>query len=280
MKLAQKIAINYLRARLNMLAVISPSRAADKALELFSTPQYRSKRPPPDIFNKGERIHFLQNGKKVKGWKWNETAGKKLLVLHGYESSVRKFDHHISRGIKNGYAVYAFDAPAHGNSEGKKINLLDYIEMIRNVEKIYGKMDSFICHSFGGIALSQYMETVGHNEKTKIVLIAPATETTSAIDGFFTFLQLNQKVRKEFERKIHEQSGHWPSHFSIPRAMKHINASVLWVHDEDDLITPLKDVQKVMDLNYPNIEFMITKGLGHNKIYRDNEVKRKIFSFL
>jgi predicted alpha/beta hydrolase family esterase len=56
---------------------------------------------------------------------------------------------------------------------------------------------SFICHSFGGIALSQYMETVGHNEKTKIVLIAPATETTSAIDGFFTFLQLNQKVRKE-----------------------------------------------------------------------------------
>ena len=263
-----------------MLAVLSPSRAAEKALELFSTPQYRSKRPPPDIFNKGERIHFLQNGKKVKGWRWNEKSEKKLLILHGYESSARKFDHHISRGIKKGYAVYAFDAPAHGNSEGKMINLIDYIEMIRNVETIYGKMDAFICHSFGGIAVSQYMETVKHDSNLKIVLIAPATETTSAIDGFFTFLQLSQKVRKEFERKIHERSGHWPSHFSIARAMKNIKASVLWVHDEEDQVTPLKDVQKVIDRSYPNVEFMITKGLGHNKIYRDNEVKRKIFSFL
>jgi hypothetical protein len=62
--------------------------------------------------------------------------------------------------------------------------------------------------------------------------------------------------------------------------MKHIRASVLWVHDEDDLTTPLSDLKPVMEKGYPNVEFMITKGLGHNRIYRDNEVKRKIFSFL
>jgi fermentation-respiration switch protein FrsA (DUF1100 family) len=62
--------------------------------------------------------------------------------------------------------------------------------------------------------------------------------------------------------------------------MKHIKASVLWVHDEDDQVTPLKDVEKLILQQPPNVEFLITKGLGHNRIYRDNEVKRKIFSFL
>src|SRR5512139_148922 len=126
MKLAQKIAIGYVRARLNMLAVISPARAAEKAFELFSTPQYRSKSRFPDIFARGEKIQFLQNNKKVRGFRWNRGSDKRLLILHGYESSCRKFDHHISRGIKQGYEVLAFDAPAHGISEGKKINLLDY----------------------------------------------------------------------------------------------------------------------------------------------------------
>jgi alpha-beta hydrolase superfamily lysophospholipase len=280
MKIAQKIAIGYVRARINMLAVISPALAADKAMELFSTPKYRSKKPPPEIFSKGERIHFLQNGKRVKGYRWNEGAGKKLLVLHGYESSCRKFDHHISRGIKKGYEVFAFDAPAHGSSEGKKINALDYAEMIRLAEKHFGKMDAFICHSFGGMALSLHMEKRPHDHHTRIVFIAPATETTTAIDGLFSFLQLNDKVRVAFDQKIKDLSGHPPSFFSIARAIKHINASILWVHDEGDQITPLRDVRKIIAAGHPNVEFMITKGLGHNKIYRDTEVKRKIFSFL
>jgi pimeloyl-ACP methyl ester carboxylesterase len=280
MKLAQKIAIGYVRARLNMLAVISPARAAQKAFELFSTPQYRSKSKFPDIFARGEKIQFIQNNKKIRGYRWNTGAEKKLLILHGYESSCRKFDHHISRGIKKGYEVLAFDAPAHGISEGKRINLLDYAEMIANVEKYYGKVDAFICHSFGGIAACTFLEKHRHSADTKLVLIAPATETTTAIDSMFRLLQLNDKVRKEFEAIIHRNTGHWPSHFSVNRALKHIQASVLWIHDEEDYTTPISDVKKSIDMGYPNVEFMITRGLGHNKIYRDNEVKRKIFSFL
>jgi pimeloyl-ACP methyl ester carboxylesterase len=280
MKLAQKIAIGYIRARLNMLAVISPARAAGQALDLFSSPRSRSAKPFPDIFAKGEKLHFRQNGKKIRGYRWNKGAGKRLLILHGYESSCRKFDHHISRAVKKGYEVLAFDALAHGSSEGSNITLLDYIEMINMVNTLYGTVNAYICHSFGGAAACHYLEKAAHDEQTRLVLIAPATETHTAIDSFFSFLQLNGKVRQEFEKQIHERSGHWPSYFSIPRTMKHIRASVLWVHDEEDMVTPLADVKKLMDQELPNLEFMVTKGLGHNRIYRDNEVKQRIFSFL
>ena len=62
--------------------------------------------------------------------------------------------------------------------------------------------------------------------------------------------------------------------------MNNIKASVLWIHDENDDITPLDDALKVKEDNHPNVEFMITKGLGHRKIYRDNTVVDAIVKFL
>jgi pimeloyl-ACP methyl ester carboxylesterase len=62
--------------------------------------------------------------------------------------------------------------------------------------------------------------------------------------------------------------------------MKHIQARVLWVHDEQDEITPLADVLKVKEENHPNIEFMITTGLGHKRIYKENKVTKAIVDFL
>ena len=62
--------------------------------------------------------------------------------------------------------------------------------------------------------------------------------------------------------------------------MKHIRAKVLWIQDEDDDITPMSDVLKVKAENYSNIEFVITKGLGHRRIYRDNKVTKSIVDFL
>ena len=280
MKLAQKIAIGYLRARLNMLAVISPAKAAEQALRLFSTPQSRLKKAAPDIFKTSERLVFKLHGKKVTGFRFNHPQPKKLLILHGFESSCYNFDHFISRGIEQGYEVLAFDAPAHGLSEGKTIRLSDYVDMIARIVELYGLVQSFICHSYGGLAIAHYLETVKHDHRTRVAMIAPATETTTAMHSFFHFLQLNDTVRREFEALFHKKTGAWPEHFSIRRAMKHIHASVLWIHDEDDKITPLRDVLPLKEKNFPNIEFMFTNGLGHRRIYRDTAVNNKIFSFL
>jgi len=55
---------------------------------------------------------------------------------------------------------------------------------------------------------------------------------------------------------------------------------VLWIHDEDDHVTPLSDALKVKEDGPSNIRFMVTKGLGHQKIYRDAEVKKAVTTFL
>lgn len=225
-------------------------------------------------------MHFKLDDVIIRGWRWNHPAERKVLIIHGFESSVTNFDRYIKPLIKKGYEVLAFDAPAHGRSGGKKINAPLYKRTIQEINKIYGPIQSYMAHSFGGLAVNLALEEISHTTDYRLVLIAPATETSTAIDMFFRFLQLDKAVRTEFEKIIIKTGGVSSDWYSIKRAMKHIRAKVLWFQDEDDEITPLSDVLKVKEQNYPNIEFIITKGLGHRRIYRDNNVSKQVINFL
>jgi pimeloyl-ACP methyl ester carboxylesterase len=289
MKLSQRLAIGYIRTKFKLLASVSKKKAAEKAFDLFCTPQRRNVKPLPKIFEEAEKLHFKLEGNAVNGWRWNPArpghpgghlAERKVLILHGYESSVTNFDRYIRPLLKKGYEVLAFDAPAHGRSGGKKISAPLYKRMIQEINKKYGPVQSYMAHSFGGLAVSLALEEISHTKDYRLVLIAPATETTTAINSFFKFLRLEPAVRTEFEKVIIKAGGVSSEWYSIRRAMKHIKAKVLWFQDEDDEVTPLSDVLKVKAENYPNIEFIITTGLGHRRIYRDNKVTKQIIEFL
>lgn len=279
-KLAQKIALRYYKAKFKLWSAVSKRKAAEKAFELFCTPQSRNKKELPKIFEQAENLHFKLGADNIKGWRWNKKAGRRVLILHGYESSVTNFDRYVKLLIKKGYEVLAFDAPAHGRSGGKKINAPLYKEMIQEIHQQYGPVESYMAHSFGGLAVCLALEEMSDTTDYRLALIAPATETTTAIDTFFSFLQLDKLLRQEFDKIIIKKGGVSPEWYSIKRAMKHIKAKVLWVHDEDDDVTPITDVLKVKEENYHNIEFVITKGLGHRRIYRDNKVIQTIIDFL
>jgi len=280
MKLSQRLALNYIRTKFKLLSAISKKKAAEKAFELFCTPQRRNKKPLPKIFEQAEKLQFRLEGSIVRGWCWNHPGKRKLLILHGYESSVTNFDRYIRLFMKKGYEVLAFDAPAHGRSDGKKISAPLYKKMIREIHKKYGPVESYLAHSFGGLAVCLALEEINHTPDYRLVLIAPAAETNTAIDNFFKFLKLDPQVRIEFEKIIFKAGAVHADWYSIRRAMKHVRAKVRWFQDEDDEITPMSDVLKAKKQNYPNVEFVFTKGLGHRRIYRDNKIMNSIVDFL
>lgn len=281
MKLKQKLAIKFIRLKFKILTIFSTKKTAEKAFELFCTPFFKTVNREPAIFKSAEALNFSLKGTSINGYRWNKNKEHKILILHGFGSAAHNFYQYISSFIDKGYQVLAFDAPAHGISEGVTVNAMQYGEMIEQVYALYGPINSFLAHSFGGMALSLALENIPHNEKTRIVLIAPATETTTAIEQAFTLLQIkNEAVRKAFDAVIFNKSGHLTEWFSIKRALHNIKASVLWIHDEDDDITPLSDALKVKEMGFKNVQFVVTKGLGHKKIYRDTSVKNSIVAFL
>lgn len=282
MRLVQRLVLKYIRTKFRLLSSISKRKAAEKAFVLFCTPQHRNTKPLPPVFEKAEQLQFGFKGYTVRGYRWNHTPDtkKRAQILHGFESSVVNFDRFVRPLIKKGYEVIAFDAPAHGRSSGRTINVLTYKEMILYIYKNFGPVSSYIAHSFGGLSLALALEEIAHDSSTRVVFIAPAAETKTAIDNFFQLLQLDNGVRTEFDQVIKDIEGKLPDWYSIGRAAGHIRASVLFLQDRDDHMTPIKDVLPIQKKNLPNFRFIITEGLGHRRIYRDSKLSKEIIEFL
>jgi len=281
MKFTQRLALTYIRTKFRILSFISKEKAASAAFELFCTPQSRSMNPKTPLFASATTIRLRYSDYDIVGYRWNEGGRKKVLILHGYESAASNFEPFINPLLEKGYEVFAFDAPAHGSSSGTSVNALIYADLIVYLQETYGPFHSFLAHSFGGIALSLALERFAHDSSTRVALVAPATETPTAIRQFFRVVGINDPVVLEkFNAIILRISGRPVEWFSISRAIRQISATILWVHDEKDNITPISDARKIMDENHPSIQFVITTGLGHSRIYRDGEIGKMIVHFL
>lgn len=282
MKLKEKLGIGYIRFQLKILAAFAPQKAARLAFRLFCTPQHQEAMASPAIFNLAESASFPFGEHRVKGYRWNQLKPKKYLVLHGFNSRAYKFHWYISTLVNMGHQVLAFDAPAHGKSKGKTINADEYRQLIEAIMEKYGPFDGFIAHSFGGLALALAIENLGGTtSSSKLVLIAPATETVTSLNIALQQLQITQpSVKKALEQLIIETSGHPVDWFSVNRAILRFNNPVLWVHDENDRITPYADAKITKDKDLPHVTFLTTQHLGHRKIYHNDAVKQQVIAFL
>ena len=282
LQLTKRIILKYYRTKLKLLQKVSPEKAVAQAMQLLFTPHTNhSKAERPAIFHKAEKLSFNFNGNIIHGFRWNagQPAPKTILVCHGMSSCSYRFEKYIQLLLQNHFNVLAFDAQGHGQSDGKILNAVIYSEIILEIEKCYGPVNGIIAHSVAGTATAFAMEHLNVSDK-KIVLIAPATETVRAIDHFFSMFHLKESFRKIFDERVEKLRGFPPEWYSVTRAVQTFKSSILWIHDEQDTICPYKDTRTIQKMQLPHIQFLITKELGHNMIYRDKEVQKKVIDFL
>lgn len=261
--------------------MVSPRKAAELAFKIFCTPfDHKMTAQQPPIFKKAEKISFEQDGINIRGYRWMSVRsnGKKILIVHGFRSYAYKFEHYVADLLVKGFEVIVFDAPAHGSSDGKLINAYIYKRAIDSIEKRYGPFYGLMGHSLGGLAASLSFEAMSDLSRRKLVLIAPA-ETETAIKNFFELVPVNVKIRGALTELINEITDNPISYYSVARVVKNISAPVLWVHDRDDTICPFTDVKPLLSLGLPHVHFHITGKLGHNKVYRDEDVRNTITRF-
>lgn len=283
MKLGQRVVIGYYKTKLRALGLASPRMAAEQAFKIFCTPYSNGvKQKEPLIFHKAIKHSVQFEGLNIRGFQWKPEHynDRKVLIVHGFSSYSYKFEQYIQPLLKEGFEVLAFDAPAHGLSEGYMINALIYMRFLKKIDMEFGDIHGFIAHSLGGLATSLLAESFPSTENRKFALIAPATETRSAVRGFYQLFKINPAVQTEFEQLIQSMTGKQMDHFSIKRVVEQINPPILWIHDKEDHICPYADTIPVQSMQHPHIQFHITNGLGHNKIYHDKGVIQLIINFL
>lgn len=280
---AQRLAINYYKAKLNLLHAVSPRWAATEAFDLFTRPYGKPRRRNlRGLMQKAEPLALYHETGKITGYRWRATEAnpRRVLIVHGFAGSVGSFERYISPLTRAGLDVYAYEAPGHGQSAGNRLNVRIYSSVLRQIITTHGPFEGYLAHSLGGLALMLTLHEAPQLPLPNVVLLAPATESTTAADKFFEFLQLPHKLRHAFEQHIQRMGGHPLEWYSIRRVLQHTQARILWLHDEEDTTTPIGDVYPLLQLQPAHVHFHFTKGLGHSGIYKDNKVKKKVVAFL
>lgn len=282
MKLIQRIVLTYYRVKLRAIELVFPAKAAKAAFELFCTP-YSKRRiyEEPEIFKQSEKLSFIFQDHTIHGFRWKPQTqnGHQVLICHGFDSNSYRFARYVEPLLSSGFEVFAFDAPAHGLSTGKTITALLYSDMIIQIYANYGSFYGIIAHSFGGIAVALTIEKLKDDLLKKLVLVAPATETTRSLNDFCRYLQISRKLKEGLEKLIVQIGGQPSSWYSVARIIQAITIPTLWVHDKGDTITPYEDMKFLTELYLPSVKFIITEGLGHS-LYREDKIAKYIIAFI
>ena len=258
---------------LNSLSIFYPEKSAKLAFKLFKTPH-----------NKILETHHIEylNQAKVKEYsvgsyiiplyRW-EHSGKKILLLHGWESNAYRWKSFIQRFREIRLDCYAIDAPAHGQSSGTTCTPLDYAKAIDAVVEEFD-IDYILAHSFGGYSaiyyLSQYRSS---NNLELIILKAPSANIEKFTRRFFKLLNLNKKIQKAYIEIFEMTYGRAIKDFNAEQMAEKIDLPCLIIHDENDDVLDIKDTERIAK-HWKSSKFIRTTGRGHrmNKSETINQI--------
>ncbi|MFN3840364.1 MAG: alpha/beta hydrolase [Cyclobacteriaceae bacterium] len=217
-------------------------------------------------------------GKKIQCYRWGDFS-KYVLVVHGWAGRATQFRRFVKPLNAAGYSVLGFDGPAHGKSEGRSTDILEYEVVLNTLFKQQGIPDAIIAHSFGGAAV---IFAAAHGLPVKkLVNMASPSIGDEIIDTYLRAINGSEKTKQFFKKYVLQKTGKPFDAFTASYKIKEVKQpmELLLVHDEDD-----KDVSinhpLVIQKAYPRAQLLRTMGLGHTRLLKDNEVIRQIVTFV
>lgn len=247
--------------------------------KLFSTPV---KYPAPEreltMRNsaKKEKIQIPGIDKEVQVYIYGYSKTK-VLMVHGWAGRGTQLYQIADKILENRMMVVSFDAPAHGLSSGKRTNMLEFLETIKVINTTYGPFDVAIGHSFGGMSL---INAVADGLKVKKLVTIGADNSIPQIFNYVVqkmelkpviSTKLVALAEKKFNKKLDSLT-------SEHKAVK-IDIPTLIIHDSDDKYVDVSSAYSIRR-SLRQGELLITNGLGHHRIFKDNFVNQRIIDFI
>jgi pimeloyl-ACP methyl ester carboxylesterase len=262
-----------------ILQFFSKSAVASYVFKLFSKPPL-FKTPERELMMRESAkkeltlIPEIQKEVMVYIYGYSKT---KILLTHGWSGRGTQLYEIADKLLENGMMVISFDAPAHGLSPGKSTGLIEYVKAINHINEKYGPFEAAIGHSFGGIALLDAQ--VKKPFIKKLITIGIASSINGIIDKFVRKLELKPVVAVKVKGKMRSILNQDIENFSAAVNAKKVSIPTLVLHDTQDADVDVSSAYRIRQ-NLLKGELLVTNGLGHRRIYRDQQVIGKIIDFI
>lgn len=261
---------------IQFLFFFNSKKAINKAYTLFCTPRKGKILPEQeDFLEEAEDETILIDTIYIQTYRWS-SMGETILLIHGWESNTHRWKVLIQKLHEKGYNVIAFDAPAHGNSTGKILNVPLYTKCLQKIVELY-RPNHMIGHSVGGMATIFHQYTYQNKEIEKLIVLAPPSKLSRIMKGYQEILKLSPKFMKALNHYFKEKHGYYFDEFSMANFAKNLVVKGLLIHDKNDDIAPYSEAKDISK-NWNNAQFITTENYGHSLFF--DEVDNMIIDFL
>jgi predicted alpha/beta hydrolase family esterase len=258
----------------------APPLAHRYFLKIFFTPlRYRT--PEKELMaEKFARLSTINAaGKTIQCYEWGEERGPYVLLVHGWAGRATQFRRFIQPLLNSELRVIGFDGPAHGRSSGKRTSIDEFEETLKCIYKAKGEPKAILAHSFGGVAA--LYSAMNGLRIDKLVNIASPTIGDEVIKTYLAAVNGSWSTGEFFKRYVKKTTGKTFDEFSSLHFVKHLprRIDLLLVHDENDKEVSISHSDALIKA-YPDAHLIRTKKLGHTRILKDDDVIRRVVTFV
>jgi pimeloyl-ACP methyl ester carboxylesterase len=277
MKFIEKSIKRSIGVYYNLLAYIHPKKVMKDGFELFCTPF------APKL--KDHHQEFLKTGKDevvniegidIQTYKWGN-GSKHVLLVHGWASHTYRWKSYIQSLLQNDFTIHAFDAPAHGNSRGRILNIVIYEKAIQQFVLARPQLTYLIGHSIGGFASTFYLTSNPNSSIQKAVILAAPGKVADFFIYYASQLGLTHKTITLIADQLKHLYGNRPEYYDSESFGRKINIPSLIIHDIGDLATN-PNYSKKLHSAWSKSELLITEGMGHE--LKSEDVIKRVINYL
>ncbi|MGB4138124.1 MAG: alpha/beta fold hydrolase [Microbacterium sp.] len=214
------------------------------------------------------RETIVAGGRRVVVYEWGSGPDVVLLV-HGWAGRAAQFATIVRELLFEGYRVVAFDAPACGDSPGRRTHLGEFRAVVDALaaRESHG-LHAIVAHSAG--ALVAITAAVEDGISSRIVAIAPVLrfralgEAFARITGFGERARLLQEVW--LTARLRRKRVDLADRYDLIARERPAGLGLTIVHDPADVMADIEDSRTLAALHPGEVDLIEVAGLGHGRI--------------
>jgi pimeloyl-ACP methyl ester carboxylesterase len=269
--------VRFTQPLAKLSSLVAPHASAGFLERYFLTPSRREMQAwEIDCMAKAHtRIFSFDDDRKFPVYFWG--SGPVVLLVHGWSGRASQLTPLVPGLLKKGFQVVTFDAPAHGEAEGKITGMPELAAALKQVADHFGSIEAIVAHSLGGSATTLAMSR-GLSAR-KLVYISPPENVGAYLYRTTRLFGFSRKVARISQELLEERFSFTFENSRGTSLAPQMRTPLLVIHDVKDRQVNYEDAC-LWAKSWPKATLMSTEGLGHLRILRDSLVIKAALDFV
>jgi pimeloyl-ACP methyl ester carboxylesterase len=228
-----------------------------------------------ELLSTAHRFRIRHAGRSLAAWSWGD--GPTIVGLHGWGGRGGQFATYAAPLVEAGYSVVLFDAPGHGESDGRLSSLPQFADALESVLQAVRGAHAVLAHSMG--AAAAVLVAARGAPVERLVLFGTPTSFTRYARHFQRSVGMSDRLFRALQHRLEARFRVRWEEIELESLAQRVQQPTLFVHDANDKEAKLKNVEPLL-AHWPSAELLKTEGLGHYRILWDAAVRDAVLRFL